>query len=149
WADQVALDAAADAIDSVLKADPAYSGLFVDARGHRLVAYGTAAFAPTRWSGALALMPAGESLAFAQAQLSAAQVSVLSTYVSSRVKAGLAATRWGLESMGGPFQVSMQPGSALPAADATHLRRFGSRSLVVHTSAPRSSGRYDDTSPFY
>jgi hypothetical protein len=149
WDEQAVLDAAADRIDPVLKADPNYTGVFVDARDRRLVGYATKPFGAALWAHARALMPAGTTLDYGRAMLSDRDVQDLTRYTSQRQRAGLQAAVWGLSSLDGPFEVSLQPGHALPASDEAYLHRHGKDTLRVAHQAVSPAGRFDDTAPFY
>lgn len=128
---QQTLDAAADAITPVLKADPNYTGVFVDANAGRLIAYGTARFDSTVWTRALGAVPDGTTLEYGKALLNDRQVADLTAYVTTRSGQGLQFRSAGLQRLDGPFQVTTPPGHPLPAADIAYLSKYGAGTFVT------------------
>jgi len=126
------LDAAADAITVVLKADPNYTGVSVDAPRNRLIAYGTAQFDPSRWTTALGAVPNGATLNYAPSRLTDKHGAELTAYVTQRADHGLQATSWGLQRLDGPFDIGLAKGAALSAGDQKYFATYGPGAVVTH-----------------
>ena len=134
---QESLDAAADAITAVLKADPNYTGLSVDAPRNRLIAYGTAQFDPSLWTTALGAMPNGATLNYARSILTDRHVAELTAYVTQRANHGLRAKSWGLQRLDGPFDIGLTKGAALSADDQKYFATYGPGAVVTHVDDGR------------
>ncbi len=150
---QQELDEIDDQIDAAGQSDVAYAMVVNDPENATVTVW-RAASSPDSVAGRYApLVPAGVTLKFATALLSASQVSALTQLaVSDATKLLGTDTRiksWGLDRVGGQFVVRYAGTEPSAAEVAKFTAPFGANVVRFDASSGHTLGRFDDTTPFY